>query len=63
MSKIFTITPYKIQLCCQIFYHSWLNFKRDIPEYAQTMRLLSNNEGIILCPDCLMEKINEQTDR
>ncbi|GEM_PF-5395557 len=57
MNKIFTIVPYDIPPCCQIFYHSWLNFKKEIPEYAEKMNRLSKNAGIIYCPDCIAKKL------
>ncbi len=57
MRKIFTIVPYDIPICCQIFYHSWLNFKKEVPEYAKMMNCLTKNAGIILCPDCLAKGI------
>ena len=57
MRKIFTIVPYDIPICCQIFYHSWLNLKKEIPEYAEKMNRLTKNAGIILCPDCLAKEI------
>jgi hypothetical protein len=33
------------------------SIKKTIPEYSKTMAELTNNQGIILCPDCLVEKI------
>jgi len=39
---------YGIDPCCQLFYHSWLNFKKQIPEYTGDA-----DEGVIYCPDCL----------
>lgn len=60
---IFRIIPHNIPLCCQIFFHSWQNFRKDIPEYGKTMHILTDNQGIILCPDCMMERINVKTNR
>ena len=55
---IFSIVPYNIALCCQLFFHSWLNFEKDVRQkYAENMSELTNNEGIILCPDCLIKKV------
>ena len=48
--------PHEVSLCCQIFFHSWHNFRRDIPEYGLAMISLTNNAGIILCPDCIIKK-------
>lgn len=55
---IFQITRYDIPLCCQLFFHSWFSFKQDIPEYAETMIALTNNQGIILCPDCIAKRLD-----
>jgi len=55
---IFQITRCDIPLCCQLFFHSWHNFKEDIPEYAETMIALTNNRGIILCPDCIVQRLD-----
>jgi len=41
------------------FESAWAdNIKNEIDEYSQTMSQLTNNEGIILCPDCLVSKID-----
>jgi len=60
-SIIFQVTQHDIPICCQLFFHSWNNFRKDIPEYAETMSLLTNNEGIILCPDCIIQKLQHST--
>jgi hypothetical protein len=49
---------HNIPLCCIFFFESgWKSIKNEIGEYAETMDLLTNNQGIILCPDCLIENI------
>ncbi len=54
----FQITRHKIDLCCQIFFaNGWSGIRSDVPEYAETMSKLTDNEGIILCPECLTSKI------
>ena len=42
------------------FETAWPNYvKNEIDEYADTMLKLTNNEqGVILCPDCIVKKLN-----
>ena len=51
---------HEIPLCCIMFFESaWTDsVKKEISDYSKTMHHLTNNEGIILCPDCLVNKIN-----
>ena len=53
----------KIKECCIMFYESaWRpSIKYEIVEYGETMHKLTNNEGVILCPDCLTEKLTDVT--
>lgn len=48
-----------IELCCIDFYElSWLPFiHTEIPEYSDTMWNLTNETGILLCPDCVADRI------
>ena len=48
-----------ISPCCIDFYElSWLpSIKNLIPEYSETMWELSNETGILLCPDCIYKKL------
>ena len=47
-----------IPLCCISFFeYSWIGIKSKIPQYGQTMTEITNNQGVILCPDCLVKKI------
>ena len=52
----------EIPLCCVLFYECvWYpSTKNAIGEYAKTMTKLTNNQGIILCPDCLIRKMKEK---
>lgn len=51
----------EIPLCCILFYESsWRpSIKSLIAEYAQTMPNLTNNGGIILCPECVVKKLHK----
>lgn len=49
---------HEIPLCCVIFFDSaWKSIKNNNDEYGKTMDILTKNQGIIMCPDCLVEKI------
>ena len=50
----------KIKECCIMFYESvWRPLiKYEIAEYAEKMSTLTDNQGIILCPDCIVNKLN-----
>lgn len=56
-----SIVDFKIKICCNDFFNNvWLpSIRADIPEYSQTMRHLTDNGGIILCPDCIIERLTE----
>ena len=45
------------------FETAWANYvKSEIDEYTDTMLQLTNNEqGIILCPDCITKKLTDVT--
>ena len=53
---------HKISTCCVIFFESaWsTSIKKQIPEYSQTMSKLTNNQGVIMCPDCLINKMTNE---
>ena len=42
------------------FETTWVNYvKYEIAEYTDTMLKLTDNEqGVILCPDCIVKKLN-----
>lgn len=47
-----------ISPCCILFFENeWESIRKNNREYGQTMNKLTNNQGIILCPDCLVNKI------
>ena len=50
----------EVPLCCVLFYECvWYPaLKKKIDEYAETMTKLTNNQGMIMCPDCLVEKLS-----
>jgi len=57
----FMITKYDISLCCQIFFgNGRLEIRDQIPEYQSIMHILTNNEGVILCPDCLVNRLTNR---
>lgn len=58
--ELWTGIRHKIPLCCILFYESvWRpSIKNQIAEYAKTMADLTNNDGVILCPDCIAKKIH-----
>lgn len=43
------------------FETAWADcIKNEIDEYSETMLQLTNNEqGVILCPDCITKKVTE----
>lgn len=49
----------KIPLCCILFYECvWYpSIKKLIANYSVTMTKLTNNQGIILCPECIVKSI------
>ena len=45
-----------IPICCILFFmYEWQNIKKSIPEYLELMHKITNNEGVILCPDCIVK--------
>lgn len=46
-------------LCCVMFFwNCWFwRLADEIPEYGETMATLTENQGKILCPTCLIETI------
>jgi len=57
----FMITKEKINLCCQLFFgNGRLEIRKEIPEYQSTMHKLTNNEGIVMCPDCLVYRLTKR---
>lgn len=56
-----SISEFGFDLCCVDFYcNVWCtSIRADIPEYSQTMTQLTDNRGLILCPDCIMTRLTE----
>jgi len=51
-----------ISPCCIMFFENeWDSIRKDNKEYGQTMHTLTDNQGIILCPDCITKKITDVT--
>jgi len=52
---------HKIPLCCILFYESvWdPSIRKQIAEYSEMMPKLTRNQGIILCPECVVKIIND----
>ena len=49
---------YGIRTCCFLFFATYhYELRRFEPEYNDQY-VLCNNEGIVLCPDCLVERLN-----
>lgn len=48
-------------LCCIDFYYNvWgTSIRADIPEYSSTMYELTDNRGLILCPECIIDRLTE----
>lgn len=45
---------YDIPLCCILFFdNEWTSIRKTIPEYGILMHVLTNNEGVIMCPKCM----------
>ncbi len=55
---------YGIPLCCIMFFETaWADcVKREIDEYGNKMHILTNNEGVILCPDCVAKRVTENVN-
>ena len=63
--ELWTGIKHKIPICCLLFYECvWYpSIKSMIDDYAKTMTKLSNNQGIILCPDCILKEIVTQNKK
>jgi|APSaa5957512535_1039671.scaffolds.fasta_scaffold415498_1 hypothetical protein len=60
LERTFTLSAsqFGIKECCLIwFYCVDGKLRSTIPEYSETMTELSNNQGIILCPNCVIKKL------
>lgn len=49
---------YHIPICCVMFFENeWDSIRKENSEYGSLMRKLTNNQGIIFCPNCLIKKL------
>lgn len=49
---------YGIKMCCILYFqypHTVMRYV--VPEYYEKITELTNNKGVILCPDCLIKKL------
>ena len=52
------VSKFGFKLCCvDWFWNVQSSLRSIIPEYSSTMKTLTNNQGLILCPDCLIKKL------
>ena len=53
------IIEFGFPLCCVDFYcNVWCTcIRAEIPEYAETMHSLTNNQGLILCPNHILKRL------
>ena len=58
--EFFTGFEENIAICCVLFYECvWLpSIRIKIPEYTENMWELSDKSGVLLCPECLINKLN-----
>lgn len=50
---------HEIPLCCIMFFENeWQSIRKSNKEYGKIMPKITDNQGIILCPDCLANKIS-----
>jgi len=65
LDRIFTLTAhskYGFPICCiDWFYNVDCTLRSSLPEYSETMHILSKNEGRILCPECVIRKLEEKS--
>ena len=52
------IHDFGFKLCCvDWFWNVQSSIRSTIPEYSTTMSKLTDNQGLILCPDCLQKTL------
>ncbi len=57
LHTFFTGLKHDYKMCCVLFFlKGHMYFHRNLPEFCDQYKLLGNN-GQILCPDCLVEKL------
>ncbi len=53
-------SQFGIPLCCLIwFYNVNCVLRSTLPEYNQKMSILTNNQGVILCPKHIIKKLGK----
>ena len=54
------IYDFGYKLCCIDWYSNvHASLKYTVPDYSSTMKILTDNMGLILCPDCVIERLTE----
>ncbi len=49
---------HKINPCCIMFFSfEWDTIRNHNDDYAKTMSNITNQDGIVLCPSCIIKKI------
>ena len=49
---------HNISPCCIMFFENeWGHIRKDNKEYGKTMHKLTDNQGIIMCPECLTNRV------
>jgi hypothetical protein len=49
-----------ISPCCIMFFEKeWQSIRKSNREYGEKMHKMTNNQGVILCPECLTRQIAE----
>ena len=52
---------HNISPCCIIFFENeWQSIKTNIREYGDNMHVITNNQGVILCPECLIKTLTHK---
>lgn len=57
------VYDFGFKLCCVDWFSNVNSSLRSImPEYTDTMEKLTGNRGLILCADCVIEKLEDGVD-
>lgn len=52
------VYEFGFKLCCvDWFWNVQSSLRSTVPEYSSTMSKLTNNQGLILCPECIISKL------
>lgn len=50
-----------IPACCSMFFENeWQSIRKISGEYGELMHVLTGNEGIVLCPECLVKSVHHK---